>query len=59
MQFNPQGTVTEVTVVTAEGVGLKLRSRAIAAGYLSLFFPDKRRARAPLLWRRELSFEPE
>ncbi|MGS0539272.1 hypothetical protein ACQEPV_011395 [Xanthomonas oryzae pv. oryzicola] len=59
MQVNPQGTVTEVTVVTAEGVGLKLRSRAIAAGYLSLFFPDKRRARAPLLWRRELSFEPE
>ncbi|WP_237761440.1 hypothetical protein [Xanthomonas oryzae] len=51
--------MTEVTVVTAEGVGLKLRSRAIAAGYLSLFFPDKRRARAPLLWRRELSFEPE
>ncbi|WP_019304813.1 hypothetical protein [Xanthomonas oryzae] len=59
MQVNPQGTVTEVTVVTAEGVGLKLRSRAIAAGYLSLFFPDKRRARTPLLWRRELSFEPE
>ncbi|AEO42292.1 hypothetical protein [Xanthomonas euvesicatoria] len=59
MQVNPQGTVTGVTVVTAEGVGLKLRSRAIAAGYLSLFFPDQRRARTPLLWRRELLFEPE
>lgn len=59
MQVNPQGTVTAVTVVTAEGVGLKLRSRAIAAGYLSLFFPDERRERTPLLWRRELSFEPE
>lgn len=40
MQVNPQGTVNEVPVVTAEGVGLRLRDRAIAAGYLSLFFPD-------------------
>ncbi|WP_260286868.1 hypothetical protein [Xanthomonas sp. 3058] len=59
MTVDAQGTVTDVSVVTAEGVGLKLRDRAIAAGYLSLFFPDQQRETAPLVWRRELSFAPE
>ncbi|WP_238155912.1 MULTISPECIES: hypothetical protein [Xanthomonas] len=59
MTVDAQGTVTDVSVVTAEGVGLKLRDRAIAAGYLSLFFPDKQRENTPLVWRRELSFAPE
>ncbi|KQR07663.1 hypothetical protein ASF90_19530 [Xanthomonas sp. Leaf148] len=59
MRVDAQGTVTDVSVVTAEGVGLKLRDRAIAAGYLSLFFPDKQREKTPLVWRRELSFAPE
>ncbi|USJ00529.1 hypothetical protein MUG10_21955 [Xanthomonas prunicola] len=59
MTVNAQGKVTDVSVVTAEGVGAQIRDRAIAAGYLSLFFPDSRRASKPLVWRRELSFKPE
>ncbi|QTH25297.1 hypothetical protein XcfCFBP6166P_23795 [Xanthomonas citri pv. phaseoli var. fuscans] len=59
MKVNTEGKVTEVSVVTAEGVGSKLRDRAIAAGYLSLFFPDKQRESKPLVWRRQLSFAPD
>ncbi|WAT14894.1 hypothetical protein OZ429_18575 [Xanthomonas fragariae] len=59
MKVNAQGKVTEVSIVKAEGVGLKIRDRAVAAGYLSLFFPDKRRESKPLVWRRELSFAPD
>ncbi|WP_349811868.1 hypothetical protein ABQ179_009740 [Xanthomonas dyei] len=59
MTVDAQGKVTAVSVSTAEGVGLKLRDRAIAAGYLSLFFPDKQRETTPLIWRRELLFAPE
>lgn len=59
MDVDPQGTVTHVDVEVAEGVGEKLRDRAIAAGYLSLFPPDPSRASKPLRWRRELNFAPD
>lgn len=59
MTVDADGRVTNVSVVTAEGVGAKLRDRAIAAGYLSLFFPDEMRKSKPLVWQRELSFAPE
>ncbi|MCD7099563.1 hypothetical protein [Stenotrophomonas sp. MMGLT7] len=59
MDVDPQGKVTHVEVEVAEGVGERLRDRAIAAGYLTLFPPDPGRAAAPLRWRRTLSFASE
>lgn len=59
MEVDPQGRVTHVEVEVAEGVGERIRDRAIAAGYMSLFPPDPARATAPLRWRRTLSFAPE
>lgn len=59
MTVNAQGQVTHVDVVTAEGVGAKLRDRAIAAGHMSIFFPDQKRAVKPQVWQRELSFAPD
>lgn len=59
MDVDPQGRVTHVEVEVAEGVGERLRERAIAAGYLTLFPPDPDRATEPLRWRRALSFGPE
>ncbi|WP_269789671.1 hypothetical protein [Stenotrophomonas sp. Iso1] len=59
MDVDPQGKVTHVDVEVAEGVGERLRERAIAAGYMSLFPPDPARATTPLRWRRTLSFAPE
>ncbi|MBD9536023.1 hypothetical protein IB227_09230 [Stenotrophomonas sp. STM01] len=59
MDVDPQGKVTHVEVEVAEGVGERLRDRAIAAGYLSLFPPDPRRAGTPLRWRRTLDFAPQ
>ncbi|SBV37273.1 conserved hypothetical protein [uncultured Stenotrophomonas sp.] len=59
MDVDPQGRVTHVEVEVAEGVGERIRDRAIAAGYLSLFPPDPARAATPLRWRRSLSFAPE
>ncbi|AUZ56244.1 hypothetical protein B1L07_15455 [Stenotrophomonas acidaminiphila] len=58
MDVDPQGKVTHVDVEVAEGVGERLRDRAIAAGYLSLFPPDPGRAATPLRWRRSLDFAP-
>ena len=58
MDVDPQGKVTHVEVEVAEGVGERLRDRAIAAGYLSLFPPDPGRAATPLRWRRSLDFAP-
>ncbi|MGW8127133.1 MAG: hypothetical protein ACWGG5_01430 [Stenotrophomonas sp.] len=58
MDVDPQGKVTHVEVEVAEGVGERLRDRAIAAGYLSLFPPDPGRAGTPLRWRRSLDFAP-
>ncbi|MCW4455882.1 hypothetical protein OK348_13915 [Flavobacterium sp. MXW15] len=59
MDVDPQGKVTHVEVEVAEGVGERLRDRAIAAGYLTLFPPDPGRVAEPLRWRRTLSFAPE
>lgn len=59
MDVDPQGKVTHVDVEVAEGVGERLRERAIAAGYMSLFPPDPARATTPLRWRRTLSFAAE
>ncbi|MEN5209208.1 hypothetical protein ABE493_13915 [Stenotrophomonas terrae] len=59
VDVDPQGRVTQVEVEVAEGVGERLRERAIAAGYLTLFPPDPGRAARPLRWRRELSFAPD
>lgn len=56
MDVDPRGQVTHVDVEVAEGVGERLRERAIAAGYLSLFPPDPARADKPLRWQRELKF---
>ncbi len=59
MDVDPQGRVTHVEVEVAEGVGERIRDRAIAAGYMTLFPPDPARAATPLRWRRALSFAPE
>lgn len=59
MAVDPQGRVTEVEIESAEGVGERLRERAIAAGYLSLFPPDPERAIMPLRAQRSLSFAAE
>jgi len=59
VDVDPQGRVTHVEVEVAEGVGERLRERAIAAGYLSLFPPDPARATVPLRWRRTLQFASE
>lgn len=59
MTVNAQGQVTHVDVIAAEGVGVRLRDRAIAAGYMSIFFPDPKRAAEPQVWQRELSFAPD
>ena len=59
MDVDPQGRVTHVEVEVADGVGERIRDRAIAAGYMTLFPPDPARATTPLRWRRTLSFAPE
>ncbi|WP_236546104.1 hypothetical protein [Stenotrophomonas sp. 364] len=59
MDVDPQGRVTHVAIVAAEGVGTRLRDRAIAAGYISLFPPDAARTQTPLRARRALSFAAE
>lgn len=59
MDVDPQGKVTHVEVEVADGVGERLRDRAIAAGYLSLFPPDPGRASTPLRWQRTLEFAPQ
>ncbi len=59
MDVDSQGKVTHVDVEVAEGVGERLRERAIAAGYMTLFPPDPGRATKPLRWSRTLSFAAE
>jgi len=58
IHVDPAGKVTDVEVEVAEGVGERMRERAIAAGYLSLFAPDPGRA-AGFTYRRELEFRPD
>lgn len=52
------GTVTGVEIEAAEGVGERMRDRAIAAGYLSRFAPDPDRP-VDFSYRRELEFKPD
>ncbi|MBK0054445.1 hypothetical protein IAE41_09250 [Stenotrophomonas sp. S39] len=59
MDVDAAGKVTHVEVETAEGVGERLRERALAAGWLTRFGPDPARATTPLRWRRTLEFAPE
>lgn len=59
MDVDAQGKVTHVEVEVAEGVGERLRERALAAGWLTRFGPDPARADTPLRWRRTLEFAPE
>ncbi|WP_312707732.1 hypothetical protein [Stenotrophomonas sp.] len=54
-----EGRVTHVEVEMAEGVGERLRARALAAGWLNRFGPDPARATQPLRWRRTLEFAAE
>ncbi|RZZ84980.1 hypothetical protein EA656_15610 [Pseudoxanthomonas winnipegensis] len=58
MTVDPQGQVTNVEVEVAEGVGARIKDRAIQAGYMTLFPPDPDRATKPLIWRRTLEFAP-
>ncbi|ARQ92184.1 hypothetical protein A7326_20695 [Stenotrophomonas maltophilia] len=59
MDVDAEGKVTRVEVEVAEGVGERLRTRAMAAGWLSQFGPDPARATKPLRWRRTLEFAAE
>jgi hypothetical protein len=59
MTVNEKGEVTNVKVETAEGIGERMKDRAIAAGNMSLFPPDPSRAGNPLRYRRELKFAPD
>lgn len=59
MDVNESRTVTLVEVGIEEGVGKLMRDRAISAGYLSLFPPDRSRASEALKYRRELIFRAE
>lgn len=59
MHINESGAVTKVEVEAAEGVGILMKERAIAAGYISLFPPDPSRAKEASTYRRELKFETD
>lgn len=59
MHINESGAVTKVEVEVAEGVGILMKERAIAAGYMSLFPPDPSRAKQSSTYRRELTFKPD
>ncbi len=58
IHVDPDGKVTNVEIEVAEGVGERMKDRAIAAGYLSLFPPDPARS-AGFTYRRELEFRPD
>lgn len=53
------GAVTRVEVEVAEGVGERMRDRALAAGWLSRFPPDPSRGPEGFTYRRELKFSPD
>lgn len=59
MTVNRAGNVTHVQIEAAEGIGERLRARALAAGYLSLYPPDPSRAEAGAVYRRALNFRPD
>ncbi|WP_156117316.1 hypothetical protein [Xanthomonas sacchari] len=53
---NAAGRVTKVEVKVAEGVGEKIKDRAIAAGFMSLFPPDPSLGSGEFVYERELKF---
>lgn len=55
MHVTRSGSVSRVEIETAEGVGAKMRDRALAAGFLTLFPPDPARAENAT-FRRQMSF---
>ncbi len=55
MHVTRSGSVSRVEIETAEGVGAKMRDRALAAGFLTLFPPDPARAENAK-FRRQVSF---
>ncbi len=59
MHIDATGTVTKVDIEAAEGVGVLMKERAIAAGYMSLFPPDPSRSGEAATYRRELVFKPD
>ncbi|MEJ7746891.1 MAG: hypothetical protein WKF61_09095 [Luteimonas sp.] len=59
MHIDKSGAVTKVEVEAAEGVGVLMKERAIAAGYMSLFPPDPSRTKNASTYRRELNFKPD
>ncbi|HBK45571.1 MAG TPA: hypothetical protein DDZ67_03890 [Xanthomonadaceae bacterium] len=59
MHVDADGKVTQVEIEQAEGVGERMRERALAAGYLSLFPPDPSRGKEGITFRRELAFRPD
>lgn len=58
MYVNKDGTVSRVTIERAEGIGVVMQPKAIAAGLLSLFPSDPGR-KADATFRRHLSFRPD
>jgi len=58
MSIGKDGSVTNVKIDEAEGVGVTMKERAIAAGYMSLFPPDPTRDENAR-YRRELHFSPD
>lgn len=59
MHVNAEGRVTDVDIEVSEGIGDRMASRALAAGYSSLFPPDPSRGEVGILVRRTLDFAPD
>ena len=59
MHVDADGKVTGVDIEVAEGVGVQMKERALAAGFMSLFPPDPSRGPEGITYRRELKFSPE
>lgn len=58
MHINRDGTVSEVDIESASGIGIQMQPKAVAAGLMSLFPPDQ--SRDPhATFRRHLSLRPD
>ncbi|WP_312681712.1 hypothetical protein [Stenotrophomonas chelatiphaga] len=58
MHVERDGTVSDVDIESAEGVGVIMKPKALAAGRISLFPPDATRSDGAT-FRRHLSFRPD
>lgn len=58
MHIKPDGTVSQVDIEEASGIGVQMRPKAVAAGLMSLFPPDQSRA-PDATFRRHLSLRPD